>query len=88
VRSTTYEDSEISKPLMETTKLVSSTTKPENITDRLKIELNDYLKVILDKYRGIKVVMKRTRHSDYKLMRLYIDVADAAKASTMKLFNR
>ena len=34
------------------------------------------------------VVMKWTGHSDYKAMRPYIDVADAAKAEAMKLFNR
>lgn len=34
------------------------------------------------------VVMKWTGHSDYKSMRPYIDVADAAKAEAMKLFNR
>ncbi len=34
------------------------------------------------------VVMKWTGHSDYKSRRPYIDVADAAKAEAMKLFNR
>jgi integrase len=130
--------------------------------DSLKIELNDYSKAILDKYRGIEfegdlalpvisnqkmndyikelgqlckidkpitvtyykgnqrfeevhpkyellgthsgrrtficnalilgiaphLVMKWTGHSDYKSMRPYIDVADAAEAEAMKLFNR
>lgn len=29
-----------------------------------------------------------TGHSDYKAMKPYIDVADAAKADAMKLFNK
>lgn len=35
-----------------------------------------------------QVVMKWTGHSDYKAMKPYIDVADAAKADAMSLFNR
>ena len=35
-----------------------------------------------------QVVMKWTGHSDYKAMKPYIDVADAAKADAMKLFNK
>lgn len=35
-----------------------------------------------------QVVMKWTGHSDYKAMKPYIDIADAAKADAMKLFNR
>lgn len=35
-----------------------------------------------------QIVMKWTGHSDYKAMKPYIDIADAAKAEAMKLFNR
>lgn len=35
-----------------------------------------------------QVVMKWTGHSDYKAMKPYIDVADAAKADAMSLFNK
>lgn len=35
-----------------------------------------------------QVVMKWTGHSDYKAMKPYIDIADAAKADAMKLFNK
>lgn len=34
------------------------------------------------------VVMKWTGHSDYKAMKPYIDIADAAKSEAMKLFNK
>ena len=33
------------------------------------------------------VVMKWTRHSDYKAMEPYIDIADDIKASAMSKFN-
>ena len=32
--------------------------------------------------------MKWTGHSDYKAMKPYIDIADAAKADAMKLFDK
>lgn len=35
-----------------------------------------------------QIVMKWTGHSDYKAMKPYIDIADAAKAEAMKLFDR
>lgn len=35
-----------------------------------------------------QVVMKWTGHSDYKAMKPYIDIADAAKVEAMKLFDR
>ena len=35
-----------------------------------------------------QVVMKWTGHSDYKAMKPYIDIADAAKVEAMRLFNR
>ena len=35
-----------------------------------------------------QIVMKWTGHSDYKAMKPYIDIADAAKADAMKLFDK
>lgn len=35
-----------------------------------------------------QIVMKWTGHSDYKSMKPYIDIADAAKADAMKLFDK
>ena len=35
-----------------------------------------------------QIVMKWTGHSDYKAMKPYIDIADAAKAEAMKLFDK
>ena len=35
-----------------------------------------------------QTVMKWTGHSDYKAMKPYIDIADRAKAESMKMFNK
>jgi len=35
-----------------------------------------------------QVVMKWTGHSDYKAMKLYIDIADDIKANAMSKFNQ
>lgn len=51
--------------------------------DKIAIELNDYSKVILDKYEGIVF----PGHSDYAAMKPYIDIAQSEKSKAMEKFN-